>query len=104
MHVTCLVKRWGHHTPSGGYDRLASEVGANIIARREVAGIFSQIAKKIWSSDTKTRIYLLDYQFGDFLAEIAVLTRGFFKPPDVLHVLYGDEQLDQLLRCRRGKG
>ena len=35
MHVSCLAKRWHHHTASGGYDRLAPETGATVFERTE---------------------------------------------------------------------
>jgi glycosyltransferase involved in cell wall biosynthesis len=101
MHVTCLVKRWDHHTTSGGYDRLATEVGARIVLRKRIHGLIEEAGQKIWRDRTETGAYLFDYQFGDLLAEISVLTRGILNPPDLVHVLYGDEQLDQLLRWRR---
>jgi glycosyltransferase involved in cell wall biosynthesis len=101
MRVTCLVKRWEHHTDSGGYDRLASEVGARIVSRRRIDGIISQVGQKLWRDRTETGVYLFHYQFGDLLAEAGVLFHGALHPPDLVHVLYGDEQLDQLLRLRR---
>ena len=39
MRITCLVKRWKHHTASGGYDRLATELGASIVSRGELVGL-----------------------------------------------------------------
>jgi glycosyltransferase involved in cell wall biosynthesis len=101
MQATCLVKRWDHHTASGGYDRLATELGAKVIIRRRVTGIIPQIAQKVWRNRTESGRYLFDYQFGDWLAEIAAIATCLLTPPDVLHVLYGDEQFDQLLRWRR---
>jgi glycosyltransferase involved in cell wall biosynthesis len=101
VRVTCLVKRWQHHTSSGGYDRLAREVSARMISRQEISGILGQIGQKIWRDRTKTSAYLFDYQFGDVLAEFKALLSGVLCPPDILHVLYGDEQLDKLLRWRR---
>lgn len=100
VQVTCLAKRWSHHTTSGGYDRLASAVGANIIKRESPNGTLGWLAQKIWRRYTKTSSYLMDYQFGDWLAEIGILTTSVRRSPDVLHVLYGDEQLDLLLRWR----
>jgi glycosyltransferase involved in cell wall biosynthesis len=99
--VTCLVKRWSHHTASGGYDRLAAAVGANIVARKPVTGIFGLAARKLWWDMTPTRDYLIDYQFGDWLAEMQALATGSLRPPDLLHVLYADEQFDQLIKWRR---
>jgi glycosyltransferase involved in cell wall biosynthesis len=100
MRVTCLTKRWDHHTESGGYDRLATAVGANVVRREVVGQLGLKIARKLWLRRTRTGAYLLDYQFGDFLAELKALTGAFFAPPMVFHVLYGDEQLDQLIKYR----
>jgi hypothetical protein len=100
VQVTCLAKRWSHHTSSGGYDRLGSAVGARIIKRESPKGTLGRVAQKIWRRYTKTSSYLIDYQFGDWLAEIEILSTSFLRSPDVLHVLYGDEQLDlDLLPC-----
>jgi glycosyltransferase involved in cell wall biosynthesis len=85
---------------SGGYDRIGSAVGANIIQRDVPTGKLGRIAQKIWRRSTGTHSYLIDYQFGDWLAEIGILATNFLRPTDVLHVLYGDEQLDLLLRWR----
>ena len=100
MRVTCLVKRWYNFTPSGGYDHLASAVDATVIRRTELNGVASQIARKIWNRWTNTGSYLLDYRFEDWLAEWRLLTKYLLVPPDVVHVLFGDEQLDLLLRRR----
>jgi glycosyltransferase involved in cell wall biosynthesis len=101
MRVTALVKRWHHHTASGGYDRLAYAIGATVIKRKELSGIPSRVARKIWNVRTDTTAYLLDYRFEDWLAEQQLLVRCLVDPPDVVHVLYGDEQLDLLLRWRK---
>jgi glycosyltransferase involved in cell wall biosynthesis len=60
------------------------------------------MARKVWQKLTPTDGHLLDYQFGDFLAELRVLLSSqVLSPPDVVHVLYGDDQLDQLVRLRQ---
>jgi glycosyltransferase involved in cell wall biosynthesis len=101
LQVTCLVKRWPHHTASGGYDRLAAAVSANVVERHRVIGLPGKIAQKIWVRQTGTHRYLLDYQFGDLLAELRILSAALVhRDWDVLHALYGDEQLDLLLRYR----
>jgi hypothetical protein len=93
-------KAWNHHTVSGGYDRLGIAVGARLLKRKLPNGILGRIGQKIWRRYANTYSYLIDYQFGDWLAEVGVLTTNFLRPPDVMHVLYGDEQLDLLLRWR----
>ena len=101
MRVTCLVKRWSIFTPSGGYDHLASAVGATIIRRPEAIGYAWRVAGKTWKKRTNTGAYLLDYRLEDWLAEQQLLAKCLLNPPDVVHVLFGDEQLDLLLRRRR---
>src|SRR6516225_6677681 len=102
MQVTCLVKRWEHHSASGGYDQVASAVHAKVISRPSIVTGPAKLVGKVWQRLTPTGDYLMDYQFGDFLAELKVLlASAVVSPPDIVHVLYGDEQLDQLLRLRR---
>jgi glycosyltransferase involved in cell wall biosynthesis len=100
MRITCLVKRWNHHSDSGGYDRLASAMGAKVISRRILNGEKAKIFNKLWNRLSNSHRYLLDYRFEDWLAELDLLARGLVNPPDAVHVLYGDEQLDFLLRWR----
>lgn len=102
MRVTCLIKRWQHHTISGGYDHLASAVGAKVIKRHEFRKvILREMSKKTWNRWSNTGAYLEHYQFEDWFAEQQLVFRCSVNPPDVVHVLYGDEQLDFLLRWRR---
>jgi glycosyltransferase involved in cell wall biosynthesis len=100
MRITCLVKRWDHHTESGGYDRLASAVGAKAIRQKRLTGNKARVVRRLWNSLANTNAYLLDYRLEDRLAEQQLLARSLVNPPDVVHVLYGDEQLDFLLRWR----
>jgi glycosyltransferase involved in cell wall biosynthesis len=100
MRVTCLVKRWNHHTASGGYDRLAAAVGATVITRKQIPGLFGRVANKVWWHLTNKYYLTADYQIGDWLAEIHALTTSFFKPPDVIHVLYS-KQASLLLKWRK---
>jgi glycosyltransferase involved in cell wall biosynthesis len=101
MRVTCLIKRWQHHTISGGYDQLAGAVGAKVIRRHEFHRvILREMSKKTWNRWSNTGAYLEHYQFEDWVAEQQLVLRSLVNPPDVVHILYGDEQLDFLLRWR----
>jgi glycosyltransferase involved in cell wall biosynthesis len=100
MHVSCLAKRWPHHTASGGYDRLARETGATVFQRTEGSGLLRRVLRRLWRMRSRTDVHLMDYRYEDFLAERRLLARSWFRKPDVVHVLYGDEQLDLLLRWR----
>ena len=99
MRVTCVVKRFSHHTASGGYDRLAAAVNANVIMRKQISGLFGKAANKIWRHLTP-KDYFTDYQVGDWLAELEALAVGVFRPPDVLHVLY-NSQINLLIKRRK---
>ena len=99
MRVICLVKRWNHHTASGGYDRLASAVSATVIARKQIPGIWGKLANKIWWRLAKKPYLSADYQIGDWLAELHALVISLFKPPDVIHVLYS-KQINLLIKWR----
>jgi glycosyltransferase involved in cell wall biosynthesis len=101
LHVICIAKRWDHHTPSGGYDQLAHAVGAEVIMRRTNRSIRRRVAARLWRAFSHSKPYLVDYWYEDWLAERRVLRNSRNSPPDVVHVLYGDEQLDLLLRQRK---
>jgi glycosyltransferase involved in cell wall biosynthesis len=97
--VTCLVKRYHHHTPSGGYDRLAAAVNAQVIGPREVHGLFGKTANKLWARLAAKDAHSPNYELSDWLAELEALATGFLRPPDLLHVLYGG-QLNLLIKWR----
>ena len=100
MRVTCVVKRYEHHSVSGGYDRLATVVGANIIEPKQIRGLYGRAANKIWQYLTaKDDSTDYDYRFGDWLAELQALATSVVRPPDVLHILNGT-QLNLVLKWR----
>lgn len=102
LRVICVAKRWEHHTASGGYDQLARAVGAEVVRRRAGSrSIPRRVAAGVWRRLSHPKPYLVDYWYEDWLAELSVLTSSRRRPPDIVHVLYGDEQLDLLLRRRR---
>jgi glycosyltransferase involved in cell wall biosynthesis len=98
--MTCLVKRYYHHTASGGYDRLAAAVGARVIMSKQIPGLFGRAANRIWLQLTPSPFY----QVGDWLAELQALATELFWPSDVMHVLYNSQiyllsKRRKLLRC-----
>jgi glycosyltransferase involved in cell wall biosynthesis len=101
IRVMALTKRWSHHTESGGYDRLAQVVGAEVVRRpAHSRGWWHRLKRSWWRKHTQTSLYLLDYQYEDLLAERNLLRQAESRRPEVVHVLYGDEELDLLLRQR----
>jgi glycosyltransferase involved in cell wall biosynthesis len=101
LRVMCVAKRWVHHTASGGYDQLAGAVGAEVVRRPTRRSILGRVAARLWRLVSHPKPYLFDYRYEDWLAELYVLGRSQCRPPDVVHLLYGDEQLDLLLRRRQ---
>ncbi len=102
MRSLFLTKRWGHHTPSGGYDALAAGFpGASRIGRAGETSRLTRLTRAVWRRWPRADDLLLDYQYGDFLAECRVLTACARGGVDVVHALYGDEQTGVLLRRRR---
>lgn len=99
--VVCIVKRWEHHSDSGGYDRLAEAVGGTVVRRRSRKTWRRSVEEFLWWRFPRSRSHLIDYQYVDWFAEASVLARSWVRRTDVVHVLYGDEQLDLLLRRRR---
>ena len=95
-----MAKRWEHHTPSGGYDTLAHFVDAEVVRRRTAPSRTRRIASRVWRRLSPTTKHLVDYRYEDWLSELYVLGRRWSRPPDLVHFLYGDEQLDLVLRNR----
>jgi len=100
MHVVCLAKRYQHHTASGGYDRLAREVAATVVRRTEGPRLLRRVFWRLSHMRSPDNFYLLDYSYEDLVAELRLLARSRLRKPDVVHALYGDDQLDLLLRAR----
>lgn len=102
MRSVFLVKRWQHHSAAGGYDQLAAAYpGAVSVRRADVSSRLARLTSQNWQLLSKHWFYLIDYQYGDFLAESRVLRMCATGRVDVVHTLYGEEQLDLLLRRRR---
>ena len=100
MRVLYLTKRWSHHTKSGGYDQLARNHGNSEITRVSCRGFTLRCLRAVWRRSYHVSPYLLDYTFEDFLAEYKALAASWIIREDILHALYGDEQLVILLRFR----
>jgi glycosyltransferase involved in cell wall biosynthesis len=100
MHAVCLTKRFHHHTASGGYDRLAREIGATVVQPTEESGLLHRILRRLWNMRSRNNSYPIDYCYEDFLAERRLLAGSRLQKPDVVHVLYAELQLDLLLRSR----
>jgi glycosyltransferase involved in cell wall biosynthesis len=101
LRVLCVAKRWGHHTLSGGYERLGEAVGAEVIRRNTRGGMCWRIQNSLWWRLSHSKPYMLNYGYEDWRLERRALHLASQKSYDLVHVLYGDEQLELLLRQRR---
>lgn len=98
MRVICLSKRWKHHTVSGGYDRLAREVGASEVRRIISSRVLSKSTQYLRRALLLHPPHILDYRYEDLQAEQELAQTAKKMDADIAHVLYGDEQLDFLLQ------
>lgn len=101
LRVLHVLKRWQHVSASGGYEQLAAVVGAEVIQRRLRRNFIHRVKGRLWRTFSHPKSYLLDYRYEDWLVERQVLRSSQQNPPDLVHVLYGDEELDLLLRRRQ---
>jgi glycosyltransferase involved in cell wall biosynthesis len=96
-----LAKRWVHHTPSGGYDRIKDEISSAVIHRRESGYFFSgSLRRKVLKHCMPSTFYMNRYHLNDLSAEIRSFIAVYRQHADLLHALYGEDQLNFLLRYR----
>lgn len=100
MKILTLTKRWDHHTASGGYDRLPLYLGADVVKRRSEKDTSFWHLKRALYFRWKAPMHVVDYKFGDLLVEQQAAMKAFTGKYDVVHSLYGDEQLSWLLHHR----
>jgi glycosyltransferase involved in cell wall biosynthesis len=99
VHVVCLAKRWEHHARASGYNRLVDFLDVRTVSRAQLASEAAKLAARLWDYRFgKKRSYMFDYHLGDRLAEEKAFWLALTLRADVVHALYGDEQLDLLLR------
>jgi glycosyltransferase involved in cell wall biosynthesis len=100
MTTIVIEKRWTHHTKSGGYDQLGKFLSAHRVQRSHLRSMPGKAAGKVWEHfySHKLSKNLLDYRFGDRIAEEKAYWLALATRARIVHVLYGDEQLNILLR------
>ncbi|HEX4085251.1 MAG TPA: glycosyltransferase family 4 protein [Chthoniobacteraceae bacterium] len=101
MNLVILGRRWEHHTPAGGYDRLAQYLDGDLVSPRPIRGAIPGVARSLFRRFNRVDKYLVDYRLEDLVAELRIARMAMRGGADLVHCLYGDEQLDLLLRWRR---
>jgi glycosyltransferase involved in cell wall biosynthesis len=98
MRVLCLTKRFSHHTAASGYDRLAEYLGASAVKRPVLTSFLARSAEKLWNYRYGSSVFHSHYRLEDRLAEELIFWKTLGGHVDIVHALYGDEQVDLLLR------
>lgn len=101
MNVLCLTKRWQHHSPSSGYDRLAEFIATRCISRGPQPGLAFRAWHALPFLARAPYRHVVEYCMRDLAVECQALSLMSSRRFDVVHALYGDEQLDLLLRKRK---
>jgi glycosyltransferase involved in cell wall biosynthesis len=101
VRTLALVKRWEHHSPSAGYDTLARHLDAKIIRRGNSSTLLSKLARNTIDHGWKSPRHRLDYRYADLQVERSAIWYAAFGGFSITHCLYGDEQLDLLVRYRK---
>lgn len=96
--VICLTKRFPHHTQSGGYDALARYLNAIEISRPALASLSGRAWNKAWTLRHAHHAIHPRYEFADRLVEEQAFWTAWRHRSGIIHALYGDEQIDVLLR------
>jgi glycosyltransferase involved in cell wall biosynthesis len=99
MCLLRVAKRWSHHTPSGGYDRLMDVMPGFRITRQSNSR-FSDLLRRTIDRRRHAPDTLVDYQHADLQVERMTIFRTWSTHIDIVHSLYGDEQLNHLLHRR----
>jgi len=102
LQIVTLSKRWNHHTKSGGYDRLKEEIDSiNIHPIQKKNYFFSEdIRRKVLRRIMPSVQNANRYSLKDLAAEIRAIITIKKCNADVLHALYGEDQLNILLKYR----
>ena len=100
MKLVILGRRWQHHTAAGGYDRLAQYLDGDLVSPQPLRGAIPGLARSLFRRFNRVDRYLVDYRLEDLVTELRIARMAMQGGADLVHCLYGDEQLDLLLRWR----
>lgn len=98
-----LVKRWGHHTASGGYSRLRKEIPQSKIIKpgKSVNLLSERNGRRVFYKLLPSARYINRYTFTDMLAELNVFYETRRRNYSLIHSLYAEDQLNLLLTLKK---
>jgi len=103
MKTVCVTKGYKQHTSSGGYGQLAEYLDAVEVRRSELTSVPARVVEKAWNFCAGDKPYLEShlshgYRFEDRIVEERAFWLAQRLRAPIVHALYGDWQLDLLLR------
>src|SRR5690625_625248 len=103
LKTIMLVKRWGHHTKSGGYSRLRTEIPhSKIIQPRAYSNYFlKKNGRRILNRVLPSARHINLYNIGDLIAELNVFYEASRRQYSLIHSLYAEDQLNILLTYKK---
>ncbi len=103
LKTLSFVKRWDHHTQSGGYDRLADYIDAEIFTVKELPYLrlqergFTQKIMRLFMPDSH---YSNHYNLKNLLAEKQIVKKVKTQSLNLVHAFYAEDQLNRILSKR----
>lgn len=97
-----FAKRWAHHTPSGGYDRLCREIGypSVFVNKNKNISFFRSIRKRLKPHLLPSSRYVNMYGLNDLTGELKVFYKTRKYGYSLVHSIYAEDQLNLLLDYR----
>lgn len=99
--LTAFLKKWGHHSRSGGYHRLADFLNPDVRIVSESKGRRGGLSRRVlYKLMPGTRGVNL-YNWGYLTAELNVLKQMRRFPNGIVHAFYTEDQLYLLLKQKQ---
>lgn len=96
-----IIKRWSHHTKSGGYDRLCDDIPSTSVYVQKNKNIpLRSIRNRLRGKFLPSTKYSNTYRAKDVLAELNVFYKSLHKTTSIVHAIYAEDQLNYLLTYR----
>jgi glycosyltransferase involved in cell wall biosynthesis len=98
-----LAKRWAHHTPSGGYDRICRELGfpSVFVHKKKYVKYYNTIRRRFKRHLIPSSHFVNTYGFADLMGEMNVFYKTRKFGFSLVHSIYAEDQLHLLLDHRK---
>lgn len=98
--VVYIKKKYEHHSSSSGYDRILHYLSKPLIIEPQTN------SPSLFNILKKTKVFIKEpwaygYNFGSLISEIKAVLLAHLKNADILHFIYGEEQVSLLTQHRK---